>query len=271
MKKSELRQFIREIITEAEIDASGNLVGFGGGDWKSQVDSYDHIHFFIEPQDADPLMDKLIMAGIDMVDSYPYKGAHLLRVSLGSNAAADLVKAEKIVGQSAKKGSPEDLGEGFGDQVGAALKGAGQGVASVLDVVLGAVVIVGILILKGAAALASGVLTIAGLGAYGLMGAIDKFILVPKVNATLRRLSEDEEVMAIAMKPTASGLRKVASEKLTTSERIMVGNFIKSNITRDMLGVSRRYRGGKTVGVKSKKGPGLKPGDETPLSPFGFE
>lgn len=107
---SEVRQLIKKILAEAEIDAAGNLVGFSGGDWKSRVDSYDHIHFFIEPQMADELEDKLIMAGIDMVDSYPYKGAHLLRVSLGSNAAADLVKAEKIVGQSAKKGSPEDLG-----------------------------------------------------------------------------------------------------------------------------------------------------------------
>lgn len=98
------------VVKEAEIDAAGNLVGFSGGDWKSQVDEYDHIHFFIEPQMANRLEDKLIMAGIDMVDNYPYKGAHLLRVSLGSNAAADLVKAEKIVGQSAKKGSPEDLG-----------------------------------------------------------------------------------------------------------------------------------------------------------------
>ena len=128
-----------------------------------------------------------------------------------------------------------------------------------------AIVIVGILIIRGATALATGVLAIVGLGAYGLMGAINKFVLIPKVNATLRRLSEDEEVMAIAMKPTASGLRKIAAEKLTTSERVMVGRFIKDNITRDMLGVSRRYRGGKTVGVKSKKGPGLKPGDETPL------
>jgi len=98
-------------LNEAEIDAQGNLVGFSGGDWKSKVKEYDHIHFFIEPQNANLLMDKLIMANIDMVDSYPYKGAHLLRVSLGSNAASDLVKAEKIVGQSAKKGSPEDLGE----------------------------------------------------------------------------------------------------------------------------------------------------------------
>ena len=104
-------------LNEAEVDAQGNLVDFSGGDWKSQVDEYDHIHFFIEPQMADMLEDKLIMAGIDMVDNYPYKGAHLLRVSLGSNAAADLVKAEKIVGQSAKKGSPEQLGESIGTRI----------------------------------------------------------------------------------------------------------------------------------------------------------
>ena len=110
MKEQKLRQLIREII-EAEVDADGNLVDFSGGDWKSQVGEYDHIHFFIEPQMADQLEDKLIMAGIDMVDNYPYDGAHLLRVSLGSNAAADLAKAERIVGQSAKKGSPEQLEE----------------------------------------------------------------------------------------------------------------------------------------------------------------
>jgi len=108
MKKTELRQLIREIITEAEIDAQGNLVGFSGGDWKSKVEEYDHIHFFIRPDQADSLMDKLIDARIDMVDSYPHKGKHLLRVSLGYNAAADLNKAERIVGQEAKKGSPEN-------------------------------------------------------------------------------------------------------------------------------------------------------------------
>jgi len=95
-------------LNEAEIDAQGNLIGFSGGDWKSKVREYDHIHFFISPNQADSLMDKLIMADIDMVDSYPHKGKYLLRVSLGSNAAADLAKAEKIVGQEAKKGSPEN-------------------------------------------------------------------------------------------------------------------------------------------------------------------
>ena len=58
MKKQELRQLIKEII-EAEIDTGGNLVGFKGGDWKSQVEPFDHIHFFIEPQMADELEDKL--------------------------------------------------------------------------------------------------------------------------------------------------------------------------------------------------------------------
>lgn len=99
---------IKPFVMEASVDADGNLVDFSGGDWKSQVGEYDHIHFFIEPQMADQLEDKLIMAGIDMVDNYPYKGKYLLRVSLGSNAAADLAKAEKIVGQEAKKGSPEN-------------------------------------------------------------------------------------------------------------------------------------------------------------------
>jgi hypothetical protein len=103
-----LRQLIREII-EATVDADGNLIDFGGGDWRSQVEPYDHIHFFIEPQMADELEDKLINADIEMVDNYPYKGAHILRVSLGSNAARDLSTAERIVGQSAKKSSPEEM------------------------------------------------------------------------------------------------------------------------------------------------------------------
>ena len=66
--------------------------------------------------------------------------------------------------------------------------------------------------------------------------------------------------MAIAKKPTASGLRKVAVEKLTASERIMVGNFIKENVTRSMLGVSR--------GRKTRRGPGLGKLDQTPLGDF---
>ena len=108
MKMNKLRKLIREII-EAEIDADGNLVNFSGGDWKSQVGPFDHIHFFIEPQMADELEDKLINADIEMVDSYPYKGAYILRVSLGNNAARDLSTAERIVGQSAKKSSPEEM------------------------------------------------------------------------------------------------------------------------------------------------------------------
>ena len=154
-----------------------------------------------------------------------------------------------------------ELEEGLGDQVGAAASGIGKGISSVLSTVIGAVIIAGVLILKGAATLATGALAVAGFGAYGIMKALDRFILVPKVNATLERLSQDEEVMAIAKKPTASGLRKVAAEKLTASERIMVGNFIKSHITRRQLGVG-------AGGRKLKSGPGLKDLDQTPLGDF---
>jgi hypothetical protein len=154
-----------------------------------------------------------------------------------------------------------EIEEGFGDQVGAAASGIGKGISSVLSTVMGAVIIAGVLILKGAAALATGALAVAGFGAYGIMKALDQFVLVPKVNATLERLSQDPEVMAIAKKPTASGLRKVAAEKLTASERIMVGNFIKSNITRRQLGVG-------AGGRKLKSGPGLKGLDQTPLGDF---
>ena len=154
-----------------------------------------------------------------------------------------------------------EIEEGLGDQVGAAFKGVGQGVSSVLGTVLGAVVVAGVLILQGAAALATGALAVAGFGAYGIMKTLDKFVLVPKVNATLKRLSQDPEVMAIAKKPTASGLRKVAAEKLTASERIMIGNFIKSTITRRQLGVG-------AGGRKLKSGPGLGKLDQTPLGDF---
>ena len=154
-----------------------------------------------------------------------------------------------------------EIEEGFGDQVGAAFKGVGQGISAVLGTALGAIVVAGVLVLRGATALATGALAVAGFGAYQLTKALDKFVLVPKVNATLERLSQDPEVMAIAKKPTASGLRKVAAEKLTASERIMVGNFIKSNITRRQLGVG-------AGGRKLKSGPGLKDLDQTPLGDF---
>lgn len=237
MKKSELRQLIREQIKQVNLKEEG-VLGFNSEEEFMQM-----------------LLDYVREAG---------KTDELLQMLKAQGMSEEEIKyILDYIGLT--------LEEGLGDQIGAALKGAGQGISSVLGTVIGAVVIAGVLVLRGAAALATGVLAVAGIGAFGLLKAVNKFILIPKVNATLRRLSEDEEVMAIAMKPTASGLRKVAGEKLTASERIMVGNFIKDNITRDMLGVSRRYRGGKTVGVKSKKGPGLKPGDETPLSPFGLE
>ena len=167
----------------------------------------------------------------------------------------------KMAKQQLEEAKLKELEEGFGDQVGAALKGAGQGISSVLSTVIGAVIIAGVLVLKGAAALATGALAVAGFGAYGIMKALDQFVLVPKVNATLKRLSQDPEVMAIAKKPTASGLRRVAAEKLTASERVMVGNFIKSHITRRQLGVG-------AGGRKLKSGPGLGKLDQTPLGDF---
>ena len=154
-----------------------------------------------------------------------------------------------------------EIEEGFGDQVGAVFKGAGQGISAVLGTALGAVVVAGVLVLRGATALATGALAVAGFGAYQLVKALDKFVLVPKVNATLKRLSQDEEVMAIAKKPTASGLRKIAAEKLRADERLLIGNFIKSHITRRQLGVG-------AGGRKLKSGPGLKDLDQTPLGDF---
>ena len=88
-----------------------------------------------------------------------------------------------------------------------------------------------------------------GYNGIGLIKAVEQFVIIPSINATLRRLSKDEEVMAIAKKPSASGLRKIAEEKLTSGERLLVGNWIKKNVTRSMLGVSK--------GRKTKKGPGL--------------
>ena len=159
----------------------------------------------------------------------------------------------------------EGLDEGLGDQIGAAFQGIGKGVSSVLSVLIGAVVAIGVLIVAGAGAALSGVVTLLGFAGAGIIRAVEKLIVVPSINSALKRLSEDEEVMAIAMKPSASGLRKIADEKLTTSERMVVGNWIKKNVTREMLGVNRRWRGGKYVATKSKKGPGLKDGDYTPL------
>lgn len=167
-----------------------------------------------------------------------------------------------------------EIEEGFGDQVGAAFKGIGQGVSSVLNVLIGAVVAIGVLIVTGAIAAATGILGVLGFAGVGLIKATEKLIVVPKINSILKRLSEDEEVMAIAMKPSASGLRRIADEKLTAGEKFVVGQWIKENITRDMLGVSRRYntKQDKTVGVKSKRGPGLRPGDyEGVLGKYGLE
>ena len=165
-----------------------------------------------------------------------------------------------------------EIEEGFGDQVGAAASGIGKGISSVLNVLIGAVLAIGVLIFTGTVAAATGILGALGAAGVGLIKAAEKLIVVPKINSILKRLSEDEEVMAIAMKPSASGLRRIADEKLTRGERFIVGQWIKENVTRSMLGVSRRYRGGKTVGAKLKKGPGLRPGDyEGVLGKYGLE
>ena len=160
-------------------------------------------------------------------------------------------------GFTSKDGSYKYLEEGFGDQVGAAVSGIGKGISSVLSVLIGGVVAIGVLLVTGAIAAANGILAVLGIAGIGLIRAVEQLIIIPSINATLKRLSEDEEVMAIAMKPSASGLRKIADEKLTRGERLVVGDWIKKNVTRSMLGVNRRYKGDKYVATKSKKGPGL--------------
>ena len=167
--------------------------------------------------------------------------------------------AEK--GFTSKDGTYKYLEEGFGDQVGAAVDGIGKGISSVLSALIGGVVAIGVLIIAGVGLAAKGVIGVLGLMAYpvgvGLIKAVEQFVIIPSINATLRRLSEDEEVMAIAKNPSASGLRKIADEKLTAGERLIVRDWIKKNVTRKMLGVNRRYKDGKYVATKSKKGPGL--------------
>ena len=152
-------------------------------------------------------------------------------------------------GFTSKDGTYKYLEEGFGDQVGAAISGIGQGISSVLSTLIGAVVAIGVLIVAGIGLAANGILAVLGIAGIGLIKAVEQFVIIPSINATLKRLSEDEEVMAIAKKPSASGLRKIAEEKLTSGERLLVGNWIKKNVTRSMLGVSK--------GRKTKKGPGL--------------
>ena len=153
-------------------------------------------------------------------------------------------------GFTSKDGSYKYLEEGFGDQVGAAISGIGQGISSVLSTLIGAVIVIGVLLIKGATAAIAGVVAILGITGIGIIKAVEQFIIIPSINSALTRLSKDEEVMAIAMKPSASGLRKIADEKLTAGERLFVGNWIKKNVTRKMLGVSGSGR-------KTKKGPGL--------------
>ena len=152
-------------------------------------------------------------------------------------------------GFTSKDGSYKYLEEGFGDQVGAAVSGIGKGISSVLSTLIGAVVAIAVLIITGAAGAIGGITALLGFAGVGIIKAVEQFIIIPSINSALKRLSEDEEVMAIAKKPSASGLRKIADEKLTAGERLFVGDWIKKNVTRSMLGVSK--------GRKTKKGPGL--------------
>ena len=152
----------------------------------------------------------------------------------------------------------ESLNEDLGDVlkgVGDVLKGAGQGVASILNVVIGGIVAMAVLIMMGAAGAVGGITTLLGFAGVGMVSLVKKLIYIPAIEATLKRLSEDKEVMAIAKKPTASGLRTIAEKKLTKAERVLVGKWIKSNITRRQLGIGRGGR-------KTKSGPGLDKSDK---------
>jgi hypothetical protein len=156
-------------------------------------------------------------------------------------------------GFTSKDGSYKYLEEGFGDQIGAAASGIGKGISSVLSTLIGAVVAIGVLIITGAAGAIGGIVTLLGFAGVGIIRAVEQFVIIPSINSALKRLSEDEEVMAIAKKPSASGLRKIADEKLTAGERLFVGDWVKKNVTRSMLGVSK--------GRKTKRGPGLRKDD----------
>ena len=145
--------------------------------------------------------------------------------------------------------------------VGSVLKGAGQGVASILNVLIGGVVAMGCLIMVGAAGAIGGITTLLGFAGAGMVSLVKKFVYIPAIEATLKRLSEDKEVMAIAKKPTAKGLRTIAEKKLTKAERVLVGKWIKSNITRRQLGIGRGGR-------KLKSGPGLDKFDKSFMTDF---
>ena len=158
----------------------------------------------------------------------------------------------------------ESLNENIGDVlrgVGDVLKGAGQGVASVVSVLIGGVVAMGCLVMVGAAGAIGGITALLGFAGAGTVSLIKKFVYIPAIEATLKRLSEDKEVMAIAKKPTAKGLRTIAEKKLTKAERVVVGKWIKSNITRRNLGVGRGGR-------KLKSGPGLDKFDKSFMTDF---
>ena len=154
----------------------------------------------------------------------------------------------------------EDLGDVLRG-VGSVLKGAGQGVASILNVLIGGIVAMGVLIMVGAAGAIGGITTLLGFAGAGMVSLIKKFVYIPAIEATLKRLSEDKEVMAIAKKPTAKGLRTIAEKKLTKAERVLVGKWIKSNITRRQLGIGRGGR-------KTKSGPGLDKFDKSFMTDF---
>ena len=66
-----------------------------------------------------------------------------------------------------------EIEEGLGDQVGAAFKGVGQGISSVLNVLIGAVLAIGVLILTGTVAAATGILGVLGAAGVGHIGIID--------------------------------------------------------------------------------------------------
>jgi len=139
----------------------------------------------------------------------------------------------------------EELEEGFGDQVGKVLKGAGEGLGAIIkapmEIVISLILIIGLAGYQVFNGLAYATGLSVGFGIKFLMAAYKKLIKFPMIESTLKRLSEDPEVMEFAKKPSKGGLRKFVYDKLTPAERLFLGNWVKDELTRANLGVRKRW------------------------------
>lgn len=227
MKKSELRQLIREQIKQANLKEEG-VLGFDNEAEFMQV----LLDYVKSTGKVDELFQMLKAQGMSEED--------IMQILNDNNLTLE-------------EGTFEDIGKGI-----AAI------IKAPFEIAIAIIVFAGVLIYQAAEMVVGATIISGALLWRGANYAAKQLIKVPMINAAFKRLAEDPEVIEFCKNPNKSGLRTVLYAKLNNAEKAIIGKWIKENGSRRHLGYSTRYRekpdgGFKKVGMKSKARSGFDP------------